>query len=536
MSCRGRSYTHFGKDADSCEALLEASPEVAPAELRAALARLDAWLASAEPLAGLPACVGPREDGPEHAVGGVFGGDNFVYGELSLIALANAMSESRDRCQGTAFLDVGSGFGRSLLLAACCPWFTVARGVELCATRHEAASRLASAFQAELLPSLSPRFRLQLSCGDAEEAEMGLAETSFVLFNCLMWESESVGRLARKLAAGLPPGAVVATVILPLSAHAPGLRLLRTTHVRVSWGSDDLLLHTVMPHGGAWQRRRAAAGGGAPIEALLHSAAQLEAAGLLEPLLRGPNLLLLSVGDEPLAAELASAGRAKVHATDLDPICVSAQRARCAAAAFCVADLQDLPLDACSWGGPRAAEVDPGLLRFDALLDQSCLDTLPGLEEGRALAHAALCGIAACLRPGGVAVFLAQAPPETALPLLSAHPGYRWRLAGARQLPSEACGPLAPVFAYTCQRELEALGPEAAGARVCTLAATGKTPTLQQWAECASCGLEAVCAACAAPGGCHDGHAMHWVGGGAQLGFCDCGFGVRCRRATSQDE
>ena len=50
-------------------------------------------------------------------------------------------------------------------------------------------------------------------------------------------------------------------------------------------------------------------------------------------------------------------------------------------------------------------------------------------------------------------------------------------VAGAEcQLPLEACGPLAPVFAYTCQREREALGPEAAGARVCTLAATGSHP------------------------------------------------------------
>jgi len=101
-----------------------------------------------------------------------------------------------------------------------------------------------------------------------------------------------------------------------------------------------------------------------------------------------------------------------------------------------------------------------------------------------------------------------------------------------------AVGSVRPARARLCVHvpaRARGSGPGGGGRARVHSGGDGKSPTLQRWAECASCGLEAVCVPPAPRRGCHDGHAMHWVGG-AQLGFCDCGCGVRCRRATLQDE
>jgi hypothetical protein len=178
--CRSRSYSKQASEhATGVAAAAAAAADDDALPLLVPLAELEEWIAHAAHACNLPA-VGPREEGAAHAVGGVNGGDALVrcvqpalaifsldaahtaqvYGELSLSALASVLCEHADAislhgARGGEFVDLGvsleprspcvpgqarsdavgcgpraqragSGTGKSVLLAALCPFIASA--------------------------------------------------------------------------------------------------------------------------------------------------------------------------------------------------------------------------------------------------------------------------------------------------------------------------------------------------------------------------------------------------------------------------
>jgi hypothetical protein len=442
-----------------------------------------------------------------------------------------------------------------------------AQGIEIVRSRHECAAALSERFQRTLLPRARPAggVSLSLRCDSFLHDTAWCATADFVLCNCLLFPDALLAALTALLASGLRPGALVATVVMPLPS--PVFRIVSVRHVGCSWGTADLLIHRRMEHGAAWQRRRAlpcadGADGAEPllVDELL-SCDALRACGVLRRLRlhagaadAAGSLLIVACGDSALPSQLASAcPHTRVHACDLDADSLARQRAAAAAATpaalFAAADVCDLPLDDAAWDSEAAACADasseddeeegPAPRVFEAVLDQCSLDVLPSLDGGRAALHAALCSLSACVAPGGVAALLSLRPPAEALPLLTAHPAQRWRVE-AVALEGVSCAERR-VYAYFCTRgdgivddaDDGSISSWSAASARCSLAACGKVAFAQAWWECATCVQEAVCAACAAR--CHDGHALAPAPppreGRPERGFCDCGFSGRCAAA-----
>lgn len=619
-SGRARSFSKQASEhATGGAAAAAASAAASALPLLAPLSALESWLDEVSPSCGLPSSVGPREEGDDHAVGAINGGDELVRALDAAVSdvaaltarmstrrstvscrsrrwrrfcvrtlpqglTACALSTSVRRLTKPEFLNCAltraqhgtrERHGQELAAGGAVPLRVrvhraylehalehrlalahrePAQGLEVVRSRHDCAEALAARFQASLLATARPAggVTLSLCCVSFLEDISWADRAHFVLCNCLMFPDALLTALIPSLLS-LRAGALVATVVVPLPC--PAFRLLRVRHVACSWGTADLLLHRRMEHGAAWQRARTLIDGS--VAHALLSCEELIAAGVLQRLrlLRAStgdadaaSLLVVGAGDSALPAQLAAACRdTAVHACDLDPDAIAAQRALHEGVAFAVADVCDLPLEDAAWcrdadalssspgssppespGSWAEGENVPPRL-FDALLDQCTLDVLPALHPGgRALLHAALCSLCACLKPGhGVACLLSLRPPAEAMPLLRAHPAMRWRVE-AELLDAQ---PRA-VWAYFCSKEDDADDDRSAAPGRCSFAVRGKVAVEQPWWECATCVQEAVCEACAA-GPCHAGHALAPAMPpegllGLERGFCDCGFSGRC--------
>ena len=485
------------------------------------------------------------------------GADRLVYGEVLCESVSALLDEfARAFPGGANFVDVGSGRGKAVLTAACHPLVRASHGVELLRCHHDCAVSLLDAAQARgLLPAGAA---VSVSHADAFASALWAPQADVVLCNCVTWPASMLDQLA-VVAESSRPGSIY--LLVSASLPSPAFRALGVRSALCSWGEAATTITVAQRqlHGSAWQRRRLH--GGIPVDYLLSDASELLR---LLPIPHNAALLLPSIGDCPLAAQLAlHPSVASVHAFDLCPAAVSAARraappklrvfaADSEEVRFCCS--AECALERCLC---EEFQKVPASL-FDAAIDQSCLDAL--LPISPTAAHRSLACTFAALRPAGRLLLLSHAPPSQALPFLSGPlPGCAWesqiehtQLSGGGGFAYILVKPTARSLLVSGSRVLPAPHERYAPAcRRCSYAVCGRVMFSQPLYECLDCAMESLCEVCAT-GGCHAGHRMarleaggeqgrgRWSGaasgdGGAPLlrdttlGYCDCGWTGACR-------
>lgn len=151
------------------------------------------------------------------------------YGEVELSGLAQLVNGKNS---GGSFIDLGSGYGRSVLFACLGCGFTSCEGVELSQDRaHEADKALATA--EEKVPWLGKRVRLVQ--GDLL-ADDEYFQRQVIFSNNLLFPDQVQEAMARKFERLSPPGALfITTRMLPL---ADGIAHMEQTTSAVTWKSE----------------------------------------------------------------------------------------------------------------------------------------------------------------------------------------------------------------------------------------------------------------------------------------------------------
>ena len=178
-------------------------------------------------------------------------GDNFVYGEIVLEEFYDFLCRyAKNLAPGTpssrSFYDLGSGTGKSVLVAALCPEFQHARGCEIIECLHGIATTIVDDFREIVQPALPLQMgekSMSVRHGDffEEEALREWTTCDFVWCNCLTWDEDRMERLA-KAAERMPLNAVFVTVLLPLPSAA--FEVVAEEELNFSWGSPaPVLVH-----------------------------------------------------------------------------------------------------------------------------------------------------------------------------------------------------------------------------------------------------------------------------------------------------
>jgi len=133
-----------------------------------------------------------------------------TYGEISLAGFAEILQLAQPQ-KGEVFLDLGSGTGKAVLLAAALHPFAKAVGVEFVAPLHKASTRLAVHFQEHIVKKLplyssgehSPP-EIEMVLGDVTSVDwtyygkMQQVSSTLVFAACTCWSDETLADLVQK--------------------------------------------------------------------------------------------------------------------------------------------------------------------------------------------------------------------------------------------------------------------------------------------------------------------------------------------------
>lgn len=146
------------------------------------------------------------------------------------------------------FYDLGSGTGKTALLAAASGYFTAAKGIELLPCVGAIGTALAEEFTHSILPDLCPGSgggrglackEVSLTVGDM------FVDTDWVgadfVYTCTMMFGPELMQAMADVADGMRPGAIFATVMLPLPSSQ--WEIVCEEPCRFSWGSVEIFVH-----------------------------------------------------------------------------------------------------------------------------------------------------------------------------------------------------------------------------------------------------------------------------------------------------
>jgi len=166
--------------------------------------------------------------------------ESLRYGEIVGESLEQVLSAVPEAARGV-FYDLGSGSGRTLLLAALISGFGRVVGVELLEELHTMAQAAVARFDRdhrEQLVSPQRDVRIELRLGDLREVDLGDADVVYV--HCTCFQTDLMRDLARQVEATLRPGAYVLTTTKMISA--PSLDFVKAMSAEMDWGPTSMFI------------------------------------------------------------------------------------------------------------------------------------------------------------------------------------------------------------------------------------------------------------------------------------------------------
>lgn len=161
--------------------------------------------------------------------------DSTTYGEVIPAAFQEVMSAVTPR-EGEVFIDLGSGTGKAVFLAAMLFPFRRAVGVELLPGLGDAARQALSRYDAEVRPHLPPEHqRQQLEFIDGDFLQTDLSEVDVLFAHATCYEPQLMQQLTVRLEE-LKPGA--RAIIVGPTLQSSAFTLLGMKVMRAGWGTS----------------------------------------------------------------------------------------------------------------------------------------------------------------------------------------------------------------------------------------------------------------------------------------------------------
>jgi SAM-dependent methyltransferase len=191
--------------------------------------------------ASVPVAVGRARSRKERLAKNLSSAD-LTYSEVTLELMQSVFATLKKlrlvvRKKGR-FLDLGSGTGKAVLLAAMLHPFESCVGVEVLSGLHETSMELLERFNtvvAKTLPHPTPRVEFVL--GDL--AEVAWQDASVLFINMTTFTEPLVDAI-KEAASGMPRGTVCITVTKHL--HTSAWELLHVSELPLNWGTSNVYI------------------------------------------------------------------------------------------------------------------------------------------------------------------------------------------------------------------------------------------------------------------------------------------------------
>ena len=167
---------------------------------------------------------------------------NFVYGEISFLALADILLHQLELPQGGVFYDLGSGTGRGVIGAALLHDFSKCRGIEYLSTLHEAGEIILTTYK-DVVSEIDRRSHASTELKPLSSQDVLLVNDDFlkvdwsdgdvVFMNSTCFDSALIQKIETQ-ALKLRKGARVITTTQKLTSLA--FRLVKYKKYDLSWG------------------------------------------------------------------------------------------------------------------------------------------------------------------------------------------------------------------------------------------------------------------------------------------------------------
>ena len=158
---------------------------------------------------------------------------SLTYGEVVPEPFWRALSQTAP-APGEHFVDLGSGTGKAVFLAAALFDFAVLEGVELLEDLSLAAQAALTRYDAQLRPALpEEKQRQQLRFAQGDLLAYDLSKVDVVFTHAELFGRELLAKLGQKLGE-LKPGARVLAIGPPIPG--PHLEVLKNLTCRMDWG------------------------------------------------------------------------------------------------------------------------------------------------------------------------------------------------------------------------------------------------------------------------------------------------------------
>jgi SAM-dependent methyltransferase len=163
-----------------------------------------------------------------------------TYGEVLPPAFHELISAVSPK-EGEVFVDLGSGTGKAVFLAAMLFPFRHAIGVELLPGLGDAARQVLARYDTEIRPQLPPENQQQrIEFIDGDLLQFDLSGVDVVFGHAVCYDKPLLEQFTQKLES-LKPGARVACIGPQL--HSDALAMLGMKVIRLSWGTSLAALY-----------------------------------------------------------------------------------------------------------------------------------------------------------------------------------------------------------------------------------------------------------------------------------------------------